>query len=83
MQLSDLKDGMTVILDAGFTCADAGPTVVHLDTTEHGGFYFACRGEYTEEDAKTGRKTAGPLIDRHYVDGQEDENGELVGISLP
>ena len=37
---SALTKGMTVVLDGGFTCADAGETTVHQD--EHG-FYVECR----------------------------------------
>ena len=61
MKLSDLKEGMSIHLDAGFTCIKEGNHSVH--ETKSGDFYVRCA------DGK------------HFLDRQEDENGELVGIS--
>jgi len=40
MKLENLKAGDTVILDGGFTCVDAGPTVLY---SEDGDLYFMCK----------------------------------------
>ena len=70
MKLSDLKEGDTVLVDGGFTCMKAGIKVVQEDTTR--GFYV----DKTKDKGFYVSCSAG----RHYLDGQEDEAGELVGI---
>jgi hypothetical protein len=69
MQLSDIKAGDAIQLDAGFTCRAAGP--VEVKAAADGKLYFDCAGP--DADAGHGHK--------HFLDGQEDDSGELVGIS--
>lgn len=63
MKLTDLWEGMVVVVDDEFTCMRAGHKRVHRD--DEGEFYLTCSEG------------------RHYLDGQENEDGELSGISLP
>lgn len=39
MRMAEIKDGDTVVLDAGFTCVKAGPITVRKDDR---GLYFNC-----------------------------------------
>lgn len=39
LRISDAKDRMTIWLDAGFTCAEAGPVTVHGNGEDA---YFLC-----------------------------------------
>jgi hypothetical protein len=76
LRLEDLNVGDVVIVDGGFDCMSAGPKVVHAD--ERGELYVPCLGpigaDGTPEDP-------GPC--QHFLAGQEDEDGSLVGISRP
>lgn len=67
MKLSDLKAGDVIVLDDGFLCAPAGPVTVEVDE-RNGVPYFRCNFEGGS---------------RHYLDGQEDGDGELIGVSWP
>ena len=62
MRLTDLRPGMIIYADRGFTCVREGHKVVQQD--REGSLYITC--------------TSG----RHYLDGQENAQGELVGIRM-
>jgi hypothetical protein len=74
MKLTDLKPGMIVVADEGFTCLDAGEYVVQ----EHNGnLFIPCRGGENDADTDPG------YVERHYLDGQVGDDGELIGLSTP
>lgn len=73
-KISDLKDGDTIILDDGFTCAPAGPTVVRGEGVN---MWFPRCGDPDEAPDKN------VLNRKHFLVGQEECDGELIGVSLP
>ena len=74
MKLSDLKPGMIVLADEGFCCLDAGEYVVQ----EHNGnLFIPCRGGESDAGTDPG------YVERHYLDGQVGDDGELIGLSEP
>lgn len=86
VKLKDIKAGDTVILDDGFTCVDPGPHLVHHDPKADGsGLFVLCRGPYLEDDPETPGKSdrSWPLTHPHFLDGQENEDGTLTGVSAP
>lgn len=67
MKLSDLKPGDRLIADDGFGCIDEDDVLEVLE--DHAGLYVICRGDCIEAD-----------LCHHYLDGQEDKDGNLVGF---
>lgn len=72
MKLSDIGAGEMIAVDGGFTCMPAAANRLVL-ADDAGRLYVSCRGA----------RNSGALSERHYLDGQEDEAGELVGLSRP
>jgi|HubBroStandDraft_2_1064218.scaffolds.fasta_scaffold03417_15 hypothetical protein len=71
LKLDDAREGMTVWLDAGFTCHEAGPVQLHCFTDQR--LYFECTG--MDKDITE------PLNCKHFIDGQcDDEAGICIGI---
>jgi hypothetical protein len=70
LKLDDLRAGDTVIADDGFTCLPAGAHVVHGDGD---GLFIFCNGPDDDPDPTS----------HHYLDGQQNKDGSLVGISRP
>ena len=66
MKLIDLKPGDIVIADGGFTCVQEGEHTVHRNPR-----LPSTEGLYIH-------CTEG----EHYLDGQEDTDGNLVGLKL-
>jgi hypothetical protein len=75
MKLTDLKAGDIVHVDDGFPCMDEGHKTVYED--DHG-LYVECRGGEEDDDGN-------PIVlespEHHYLEGQEDEDGELIGVT--
>ena len=63
MKLSDVKPGMTLVADGGFTCLTLGQHVV-VKVGEDDLPYVPC------------------LSGRHYLAGQKDGEGNLIGFTL-
>lgn len=73
-KLADLKAGDKLKADAGFTClCDGEVTTVESD---EGGLFVRCsagEGDY-------GQPATALRDQRHYLDGQEGDDGECVGM---
>lgn len=53
------------------------PCTVHQDEV---GFFLWCRGPFVSESDPAPDAFS---TEKHYLDGQQDENGELVGVFMP
>jgi hypothetical protein len=72
MELSEVKVGDILIADDGFTCIDEGRECV-VKADDNGELYVDCCGP---EDTRS------DYDDTHMLDGQEDEDGNLIGFIL-
>lgn len=79
MKMSDLKAGDFVVLDNGFTCRGPGEAEIKADS--HGLYFDCCAAdEEAHEQGTDAQVDPARMTDRHYLDGQEDDGGELVGM---
>lgn len=62
MKIKEIKLGDVILLDDGFTCAEAGLVTIQENWA---GYFFSCEQG------------------QHYLDGQEDAAGDLIGMSRP
>lgn len=72
VKLADVKVGDKLIADGGFTCIPAGTVlIVHADEEET--LYVRCSGPDEDEGYA-------PTETRHTLDGQEANDGTLIGL---
>lgn len=75
LTLDQLKAGDWIVVDGGFDCMEAGLHQVHVDGN---GLFVYCSGPIGDDGQPT---QPGPC--QHFLDGQENEDGSLIGLSLP
>lgn len=74
-KLDDLKPGDKLVADGGFTCLKAGE-VVTVEKDGDGLFVRCC----AHDDGDYGHPVNDSRNEQHYLDGQEGEGGECVGL---
>lgn len=82
MTLDDIKPGDTLVADGGFACLTEGQLCpVHQDPSRPGaaGLFVHCLGPIGHDD----KPECPDQPQRHYLDGQENEDGEVVGLTRP
>lgn len=73
LKLADLRPGDTLIADEAFSCIDPGRAcLVHSDD-RMGLFVHCCGPEHQRSD----------YHDKHFLDGQLNDDGEIVGFARP
>ncbi len=81
-KLADLKPGDRLVADGGFTCLADGE-VVTVEADAKGELFVRCAGpdEGDNADAAYGKPSTPKRGCEHGLDGQENEAGEVVGLS--
>ena len=79
-KLDQIKAGDVLIADGGFTCMSDGEVVTVK--SDDGGLFVRCAGpdEGDDADADHGKPSTTHRREQHYLDGQEGDDGECVGL---
>lgn len=80
--LKDVKPGDILVADGGFTCIHEGREceVQQADRTDCNPLFVWCCGERPDFRSGNNEGSSG-YTDHHFLDGQEDEHGRLIGFS--
>jgi hypothetical protein len=82
LKMEDIKVGDKLKADGGFTCIEEG-RVCDVKADDKGNLYVDCCGTEcdfrTEVDDRDDPKDF-TYTEQHRIDGQEDENGTLIGF---
>lgn len=80
--MSDLNPGDKLVADECFTCLRDGETVT-VEKDDKGALFVRCAGpdEGDNAAAESGSPSTDRRTEQHGLDGQEDEEGEIVGFS--
>jgi hypothetical protein len=76
IKLGDVHAGDRLVADGGFTCLYNGE-ILTVESDE-GGLFVRCAGPRDDQDYGKPRTIA--RNEKHYLDGQENDDGELVGL---
>lgn len=74
-QLSDVKVNDKLVADDGFTCLREGE-IVTVEADDGGLFVRCC----AHDEGDYGKPVDDTRDGHHYLDGQENEDGECVGL---
>lgn len=77
LKLSDIKSGDIIVADDGFDCMKPGPHKVEED--RDGSLYVVCNGDKCDSDGY--QKQLADGTEKHFLDGQLDGAGYLVGFA--